>query len=264
VSGSGAAHGSAALQGALSSSWLHLSQTVSFLVWFLRRRIDWRRPPGSRFGKRPRRALAALSSGCPLGEYAPVGCRHVKPKCQRCPKARRPRPRLCLRRGCGRKYQPRLWNQRYCQEPECRRLLRRWQAAQRQAQRRLDATAKAQHAEAERARRQRARALPQPAPAPADAAARGHAAKIIWPSPCCGRPGCHQPPMMSVRNPARFCSLACRQAMRRVVDRERKWRWRGTFKGRRQRLREYARARARRCQQQHDHASASASRPPPP
>jgi hypothetical protein len=69
---------------------------------------------------------------------------------------------------------------------------------------------------------------------------------------------------MSVRNPARFCSLACRQAMRRVVDRERKWQWRGTFKGRRQRLQEYAHARARRCQQQRDHASAAESRPPPP
>jgi hypothetical protein len=170
-----------------------------------------------------------------------VGCRHDN--CQ----ARARRPRLCLRQGCGRRYQPRRWNQRYCQDPECRRLLRRWQAAQRQARRRLDAAVKAQHAEAQRARRQRARSSPQPAQTAVDAAARGHAAKIILPSPCCARPGCHEPPLKSVRNRARFCCPGCRQALRRVLDRERKWRWRGTFKGRRQRLQEYANARARRC-----------------
>ena len=32
-------------------------------------------------------------------------------------------------KGCGREYQPRRWNQRYCQEPEYRRQVRQWQAA---------------------------------------------------------------------------------------------------------------------------------------
>ncbi len=193
-----------------------------------------------------------------------MGCRHVKPKCRPSARARRPRARVCLRKGCGCKYQPRRWNQRYCQDPDCRRLVRNWQAARRQVQRRLDAATKAQHAEAQRARRQRAKSVPQAPQDPAVAAARGHAAEIIFRAPCCHRPGCPEPPLKSIRNPAHFCGPACRQAMHRVLERERKWLCRGTFKGRRQRAQEYQAARARRCGQQHDSASAASSRPPPP
>jgi hypothetical protein len=90
-----------------------------------------------------------------------VGSHHLKPKCPRCARARRPRARLCLRKGCGRQYQPRRWNQRYCQDADCQRQVRRWQAAQRQAKRRLDAAAKIQDAEAQRVRRQRVKSAPQ-------------------------------------------------------------------------------------------------------
>jgi hypothetical protein len=86
---------------------------------------------------------------------------------------------MCLRKGCGRNYQPRRWNQRYCQDPECLRQVRRWQAAQRQARRRQDDAVKAEHAAAQRARRQRARASAQAPGKPQVAAARGHAAKIF-------------------------------------------------------------------------------------
>ena len=55
-----------------------------------------------------------------------------------------------MRKGCGREYQPRRWNQRYCQEPECLRQVRQWQAARRQAKHRQAAEAKARHAQAER------------------------------------------------------------------------------------------------------------------
>jgi hypothetical protein len=188
-----------------------------------------------------------------------VGHRHDKPNC-RC---RRPRPRVCLRKGCGRKYQPRCWNQRYCQDPECMRLVRRWQAAKRQARRRQHEAAKDQHAEAERARRQRATSSPQ-APKPAEiAAARGHAATIFSPPPLCDRPGCHEPVVKSGRNQARYCCSACRQAVRRVVDRERKWLWRGTFRGRRAREQEYQAARARRCNRQ-PHTGSTTSAPAAP
>ncbi len=141
-----------------------------------------------------------FSPGCPLGVRAPVERCHLTPKC--CASPRRPRVRMCLRKGCGRRYRPRRWNQRYCQEPECLRQLRRWQAAQRQARRRQDEAIKAKHAMAERVRRQRARcqrarcqrarcqrARCQRARASAQAsdqvevaAARGHAAKIFCPS----------------------------------------------------------------------------------
>jgi hypothetical protein len=80
----------------------------------------------------------------------------------------------------------------------------------------------------------------------------------------CDRPGCHEPPLKSVHKPACFCSPACGQAVRRVRDRERKWRSRGTFQGRKARAREYAAARTRRSGQPHDTASATPSRGPPP
>ena len=71
-------------------------------------------------------------------------------------------PRLCMRKGCGRTYQPRCWNQRYCQEPEWLRQVRKWQAAKRQAKHRQDAEAKVRHAQAERERRERAKRRPRP------------------------------------------------------------------------------------------------------
>jgi hypothetical protein len=212
----------------------------------------------SRFDKCPRRTLARSPRAVPW-ESTPVGHRHDKPNC-RC---RRPRMRTCLRKGCGRKYQPRRSNQHYCQDPECLRLVRRWQAAKRQAKRRQDEAVKSEHAEAERARRQRATFLPQEPKPPEVGAARGHAAKIFSPAPMCGRPGCYEPAPKSGRNQACYCCAACRQAVRRVVDRERKWRLRGTFRGRRARELEYQAARARRCPEQHDRARTTPSPSPP-
>jgi len=82
-----------------------------------------------------------------------------------------------MRKGCGRKYQPRRWNQRYCQEPECQREVRRWQAARRQARRRQDVVVKTRHAQAEKQRRQRAKVAPKTVENPDVAPARGHAAE---------------------------------------------------------------------------------------
>ena len=210
------------------------------------------------FNKRPRRTLAHSPRAVPW-ERTPVGHRHDKPFCQ----CRRPRTRVCLRKGCGRKYQPRRWNQHYCQDPECLRLVRRWQAAKRQAKRRQDEAAKSEHAEAERARRQRATSSPQ-APKPAEiAAARGHAANIFSPTPMCDRPGCHEPVAKSGRSQACYCCPACRQAVARVRDRERKWQFRGTFRGRRAREQEYQAARVRRSKQQPGSASATSAPPAP-
>jgi hypothetical protein len=112
-----------------------------------------------------------------------VGAHYVKGKHSCLASRRRPRPRICLRKGCGRNYQPRRWNQRYCQEPECRRQVRRWQAARRQAKHRQDALAKARHAQAECARRQRAKAASQAVQHPEVAPARGHAAETFFPLP---------------------------------------------------------------------------------
>jgi len=80
----------------------------------------------------------------------------------------------------------------------------------------------------------------------------------------CDRPGCYEPPPKVGRNQARYCCRACRQAVRRVIDRERKWRQRGTLQGRRAREREYQAARVRLSGQQHDDAGGMPPGPPPP
>jgi len=89
-----------------------------------------------------------------------------------------------MRKGCGREYQPRRWNQRYCQEPECRRQIRRWQAARRQAKHRQADEAKARHAQAERERREQAKSASQAVEHPEVASPRGHAAEIFFQLPC--------------------------------------------------------------------------------
>jgi hypothetical protein len=193
-----------------------------------------------------------------------VGFHHNKPNGRRRRSPRRPRARICLRKGCGRTYQPRRWNQRYCQDPECQRLLRRWQAARRQARRRQHEAAKIEHAEAERARRRRVPSSPQVPNTPEVAAARGHAAKIFSPTPMCDRPGCHEVPHKSGRSQRRYCCPACRQAVQRVLDRERKWQVRGTFRGQRAREGEYQAARVRRSTAPQDSARATLPGPAPP
>ena len=115
-----------------------------------------------------------------------------------CSASRRRLPlRVCLRKGCGRIYQPRRWNQRYCQDPECLKLVRRWQNAQRQQQRRQRAEVREQQAAAERQRRQRrrqAQATPRAPPAPdppPDGGAWSRRRKNS--APFCQRPGCYEP-----------------------------------------------------------------------
>jgi hypothetical protein len=120
---------------------------------------------------------------CPLGEAPPVGARQRTGTHGCSARGRRPRPRVCLRKGCGRKYQPRSWNQRYCQDPQCLREVCRWQAARRQAKYRAHATARSRHAQAERERRQRAKAAPEAIENQDVMPARGHAAETFFPSP---------------------------------------------------------------------------------
>jgi hypothetical protein len=192
-----------------------------------------------------------------------VGTPQVKGKHRRVARRRRPRPRICLRKGCRRKYQPRRWNQRYCQDPHCQREVKRWQAARRQAKRRQEARVKARHAQAEKQRRHRAKTTPKAIENPEVAPARGHAAKIFFPLPFCDRPGCYEPRVTSPRNPARYCCATCRQAVRNVRDRERKWLARGTLDGRTKRTIEYQAARRNRSLQKQITAAEVPPRAPP-
>ena len=120
----------------------------------------------------------------PWEKAAPVGACHVTRRRCRLTRGRRPRLRSCLRKGCGRKYQPRCRNQRYCQDPDCLRLIQQWQAARRQAKHRQSAAAKAKHAQAERERRQRAKSASKTDEDPEVALARGHGAESFFHFPC--------------------------------------------------------------------------------
>ena len=137
------------------------------------------------------------------------------------------RPRICLRKGCGCVYHPRCWNQRYCQQADCLREVRRWQAAKRQRfHRRLPANRK-RHAVAEAQRRcdratQRARRDAVAVEKTIVQAAAWSRSKTI-PAEFCDRPGCYEPLPGDSRAPTRYCGADCRQAVRRVLDRERKW-----------------------------------------
>jgi hypothetical protein len=76
--------------------------------------------------------------------------------------------------------------------------------------------------------------------------------KNFFSTPLCNRPGCHEAPVTSPRNPARYCCPACRQAVHNVLDRERKWLVRGSRDGRNKRAIEYQAARNRRSQCQYN------------
>jgi hypothetical protein len=193
----------------------------------------------------------------------PVGARQGTRTHRRPSRPRRPRMRTCLRRGCTLKYQPRCYHQRYCRHPDCQRELNRWHSARRQAKRRQDHNVKARHAQAEQARRQRAKSLPQPVENSELPSPRGHAARAFFFWPLCDRPGCYRLPGSSIRNQARYCSCACRQAVRNALDRERKWRSRGTLDGRKKRAIEYQAARRHRAFRHAHVAKSPPSRPPP-
>ena len=157
----------------------------------------------------------------------------------------RPQWRTCLRKGCGRRFQASHWRQRYCRKPDCLGELRRWQAAKRQRKRRATAEGREKHAQAERLRRERKKSQ---ATLPSGSACEGGAwsrNEKIPAGSICDRPGCFEPPRTSIRAPADYCGDECRQVMRRVRDRERKWKSRKTKAGRLKRRLEYQDARAK-------------------
>lgn len=168
--------------------------------------------------------------------------------------------RTCHRKGCGRTFWPRSCNQRYCRDPECLRLLHRWQAAKRQRERRRQAEKRQQHAEAERARRQRQRDARKEAQrtAPSGSVVAGvRAAPRAWSRSekklpdFCDRPGCYDPLPGPRRGPAQYCGSDCAGAQRRVQDRERK------FKARQQKAAE------RRAEEKKQARASKASTTPP-
>ena len=155
------------------------------------------------------------------------------------------RPRRCLLQGCERWFRPRRPQCRYCSE-SCRQEARRWRRWHAQQKYRASANGR-QHRQAQGHRyrqRLRSRASPPPLPTAAAGAAaaaacpddgtdtgegkrlpeKGEPSEKIPLCPC-DRPGCYVLfPAGSSGNPRRFCCPLCRRALRRVLDRETRWR----------------------------------------
>jgi hypothetical protein len=146
-----------------------------------------------------------------IGER-PEGCHH--------------RPRRCLLKGCERLFWPRRPQTHYCSEG-CRQAARRWRRWQ--ASQRYRATDQGRERRREQSRRYRQRLRErQSASADVDPAREGQRAASAsqdFPTRPCDRPGCYElfaiPHEHSCK---RFCSLACRLALRRVLDREARYR----------------------------------------
>jgi hypothetical protein len=192
--------------------------------------------------------------------------------------------RQCLRKGCENRYHPRQRNQRFCRDSFCQAEVKRWQAAKRQQKWRSDANNRIQQADRERLRREKLRLQAQASQLSAKAddvcdltmadfepvtlpPALSRNSSI--PKDFCDRPGCYEPTRPSQRNPAKYCSNACRTAMQRVRDRDRKWRARS--RSQLFSVLNYGRSPDPRLSFQHSHRSAnyhaqadSGSRPRPP
>jgi hypothetical protein len=148
---------------------------------------------------------------------------------------------MCLCKSCDRNFVPHRWNQRYCQDAECRRLLRRWQATKRQQRRRSRVEVRQQRAVAEKQRRAVSRAAGS-----TPRLARAWSRRKKTSAPFCDRPGCYDSLRATHRCESRYCGDTCCQAQRRVRDRERKWLRRKSSAGQFKRALEYeTRRRAR-------------------
>lgn len=139
--------------------------------------------------------------------------------------------RLCLRKGCEQRFEPGRWNQRYCGQSHCLREVRRWQAAKRQRAFRQSAHNRRRQAEAEARRRKskKATVAERSAKNAHEVEQKSFTEESAWSrsnkisEDFCDRVGCYESLPTDSRTPARYCGRECRQAMRRVRDRERKW-----------------------------------------
>lgn len=143
-----------------------------------------------------------------IGER-PEGCHHH-------------RPRLCLLKGCGRLFWPRCPQARYCNS-SCQAAARRWR--RRRACKTYRASCHGQEQRREQSKRYRARVRERAAASadvePSREGQRPASASEDFQTRRCERPGCYEHfSNKHEQSCKRFCSVACRLALRRVLDRE--------------------------------------------
>ena len=156
------------------------------------------------------------------------------------------RQRRCLLKGCEQPFRPTYPQERYCSEA-CRQRARHWRRWQ--SCRTYRASVAGQECRRQQARRYRARQRQQRAARweellrGLEEQVAGEATQLTTAKPRagqrptsppedfvgrpCHRPGCYAVfPLRPGVPQQRFCSCQCRLALRRVLDREARWRWR--------------------------------------
>lgn len=139
--------------------------------------------------------------------------------------------RICLLKGCERSFQPQHPLSRYCSEA-CRAAACRWH--RQQANRRYRANEQGQCRRREQACRYRERSRQrEPEHGPPAECGEGYPIPGGVEAHSCPRPGCYARFVKTQRSPLqKFCCAACRQALRRVLIRERRWQRRLAHLGR--------------------------------
>jgi hypothetical protein len=156
----------------------------------------------------------------------PDSFHHVLPAGQETCQPRR--ARRCLLKDCEQWFDPPWPQSRYCSD-RCAAAARRWRQVKASRRYRASDNGRAVRRKQNRRYRQRRRQR-QTTQASADVAARreGQRPALEDQGFCermCDRPGCYVPFVVKDEHACqRFCSLACRLALRRVLDRE--WRYR--------------------------------------
>ena len=132
------------------------------------------------------------------------------------------RPRICLLKGCERWFSPLRSSARYCGKA-CADAARAWSrchAAQRYRQSENGKQHRREQASRYRERvRQRRQAAQEESPS-----CEGHQQEPISEKILCSRPGCYEHFSPQRRSPLKkFCCALCRNALRRVRQREARW-----------------------------------------
>ncbi len=137
------------------------------------------------------------------------------------------RLRRCLLKGCEQLFYPRHPQTHYCSEA-CRQAAQRWRRWR--ASQRYRSTENGKQRRRQQAQRYRQRCHQRQAAVVAEAAAacegqRAASGSDDFSLRPCDRPGCYVLfPIRHEHSCQRFCSVACRLALRRVLDREARWR----------------------------------------
>ena len=135
-----------------------------------------------------------------------------------------PRRRRCLLKGCEVWFRSLYPSARYCSDG-CRCAARRW--SQWRANRRYRHTEPGKACRRQQCRRRRERCRQRESPSAAGEAAsrEGYQEAASREKTSCSRPGCYECFTVRSRSPLqKFCSRLCRQALRRVIEREARWR----------------------------------------